>query len=211
MQVSDNINDYCDPSKVQTLPFPFLGRAPARFKLENGYFQFYGRRRFRELYKEADSMMVPHKWQCDLEGTMGAGKSHTLASIICLMIRRGKAVVYLPDCRSMLARPSVYLQNALLLTFFRDKYFHEDILSLALEDNLTDPERWNRLKQICNSAAKVHLFLLFTIDRVNALDEVVDGQDRFSNELKAGVWALLDEITALHMRFVSSTANWGLK
>lgn len=208
MQVSDDINDYCDPSIVQTLPFPYLGPKPERFRLENGCFRFYGRTGFRELYEEADNMAVGYTWLCYLEGTLGAGKSHTLAAIVCLLMRKGKAIVYLPDCHHMLANSSSYLQQALLLTFVHDGYYGEQMLSLALEDSLTDQDRGNRLKGICNSAAKAHQFLLFMIDQTNALDEVSGGHDRFSNEAKAGVRAFLDGITHRHMKLASSTANY---
>jgi hypothetical protein len=60
MQVSDNLDDYCDPSKVQALPFPYLGDAAVHFALDNGFFQFYGRRGFHESYEDVDNMSVPH-------------------------------------------------------------------------------------------------------------------------------------------------------
>jgi hypothetical protein len=131
-----------------------------------------------------------------------------LAAIVCLLIRRGKAIVYLPDCHRMLADSGRYLTNALLLTFFRNEYFHDEIIFLALTDGLSNSEMGARLDTMCNSAANLELFLVFVIDQANVLDDVEGGRDRFSSVEKAYIRTFLDKITARHMKFASSTANY---
>jgi len=36
-----------------------------------------------------------------LHGTLGAGKSHLLAVLTCVLRKEGMRVVYLPDCRRL--------------------------------------------------------------------------------------------------------------
>lgn len=77
-----------------------------------------------------------------------------------------------------------------------------------LEDGFSNSDRKTRLKGLCNSAAALHVFLVFVVDQANALDDALVGQDRFSNEVKVCARNLLDEITARHIKFASSTANY---
>ena len=87
---------------------------------EEGRFQYYGRKRFRDLYETVKSMRY---------GTHGAGKSYILAALTCLLFVEGVKIVYLPDCREMLCDSFHYLQSALRLTFTRAGQHYEQSLA----------------------------------------------------------------------------------
>ena len=46
-----------------------------------------------------------------LHGTAGFGKSHIVAALVCLLIKQGRLVVYLPDCKVMLKDRVDYLRG----------------------------------------------------------------------------------------------------
>ncbi|KAF8450160.1 hypothetical protein BGX38DRAFT_511381 [Terfezia claveryi] len=119
-KVSLDIAKYCDVSHRQTLPFLFAGQFPTeRFYLdENRHFEFYGQELSRNLYDAAKSMYFLRTRRYFLHGTLGAGKSHLLAALTCVLRKEGMRVVYLPDCRGLLDNPFQYLRHALRLAFF---------------------------------------------------------------------------------------------
>ncbi|KAF8430900.1 hypothetical protein BGX38DRAFT_1230439 [Terfezia claveryi] len=90
-----------------------------------------------------------------LHGTVGAGKSHLLAAITCLLIKEGHKVVYLPDCRSLLKNTFGYLRSALRLTF------HKDMERAVFLDNC---ETLQHLEKFCDAASS-ELRLLFIVDQ----------------------------------------------
>jgi len=50
---------------------------------------------------------------CYFHGTVGAGKSHLLAALTCLLMRQGMLVVFIPDCNDLLADPARYFTAGL--------------------------------------------------------------------------------------------------
>ncbi|KAF8431713.1 hypothetical protein BGX38DRAFT_1177614 [Terfezia claveryi] len=50
-----------------------------------------------------------------LHGTQGSGKSHILAALTCLLMKKGHRVVYIPDCRALILDLFRYLQFSLIL------------------------------------------------------------------------------------------------
>ena len=197
--VSVNIDDYCDAATCQELPFPFLGEAPTRFKLDqDSRFSFYGREKFREVYLAVKSMGYQQTRMYFFHGTLGAGKSHLLAAPTCLLIREGAKVVYLPDCRALLRNSLEYLRTALRLTFDEDEDASE-----ALDDAKTIEE----LEEFCTDAAS-EFRLLFIIDQANALDPEDEAADRLSLIAKRGARTLIDKITSGHLKFASSGGNY---
>ena len=141
-------------------------------------------------------------------GTLGAGKSHLLAALACLLRREGKLVVYVPDCSELLADPTEYFRTALELAYDRNVPLRSHLKSLRREevDALVALER---LKYFCRLVATPSDPALFIVDQANALDdETILGSQQFSNDKKKQVRTLLDASTASHLKLESSTANY---
>jgi len=133
-----------------------------------------------------------------LHGTLGAGKSHLLAALTCLLIKQGHKVVYLPDCRVMLRNPFGYLQFALRFAF------HNQEERATFLDNAKSLED---LEKFCHASAAEER-LLFIIDQANALDPQDENDDRLSLDVKRQTRTLLDKITAEHLKLASSSGNY---
>lgn len=199
-EISDNLEDYCNPESCQKLPFLFPLEIPSdRFSLdESGDFQYYGRQAFRDLYTAAKSMKFRGTRLYFLHGTFGTGKSYLLAALACLLVKEGRSVVYLPDCRAMLRNPFEYLRAALELTFAGN---------ITARTFLRSATELEELGQFC-SAASGEFRLLFIIDQVNALDPQDEAVDRYPSDRKRLVHNLLDSITSLHLKLASSSGNY---
>jgi len=193
---------YCNPSHRQKLPFPFLGEIPSsRFQLDDkGRFLFYGREKFQELYAAVKGMRFQRTRMCFLHGTLGSGKSFMLAALACLLMKEGSKVVFVPDCRALLRDMFGYLRLALRLAFHGPR--HE-----ARTDFLDRSTTVEELERFCAAAASKYR-LLFIIDQANALDSEEEAVDRFTRQAKREARALLDKITAQHLKLASSSSNY---
>lgn len=77
-----------------------------RFSIKQGTFQYMPREKFEALAKEIGNLSRTAYRKLFVYGTIGYGKSHILAAMTCFLIRQGKRVVYLPDCRAMIKNTS---------------------------------------------------------------------------------------------------------
>eukprot|EP00736_Rhodelphis_marinus_P007247 Rmarinus@m.1840 len=187
-EVSGDENDYSDPLKWQTLPFPFLGRVPKdRFHLVNRSFQFMGRVRFSELLNTLHCFCEDGWQEFLLYGTMGYGKSHILAALAVYLLRSKKRVVYLPDCRFMLLDPVTYLRKALFLCFHDDPSAQEDLARCLTSDEL-----------VIFCASEKGLF--FIVDQFNALE---DSRDTKQSECRR----LIIRASDPHVCLLAASAN----
>jgi hypothetical protein len=93
---------------------------------------------------------------------MGYGKSHILAALTCLLYRQGKRVLFVPDCRAMLANPLIYIRYALLCTF-------------AIPSLKEERQRIRDCTSLCELDAFSHSLdgttLYFVVDQVNVLEK----------------------------------------
>ncbi|KAA8897631.1 hypothetical protein FN846DRAFT_992273 [Sphaerosporella brunnea] len=208
-QVSPHVHMYCDPSVKQLLPFPFPYIIPKGFKLDgNGCFEFYGRAKFRELYDVACSMDTHINPRFYFHGTLGAGKSHLLAALVCLLMHLQKRVVFVPDCYELLAEPGAYLEAALLHGFDSHLLLGALIRDIALRG--AEDTKLADLKEFCWKAGKCGEHTLFIIDQANALDDEEPGVERIDNDQKKLARSLLDSIVTYHTKIASYTANYKL-
>ena len=192
--------EYSDPARVMTLPFLFPGEIPSeRFKLEeDGTFSFYGRKIFRNVYEHVMAMDFRGNRLYHIHGTLGVGKSFLLAALACCLTRNGKAVLFLPDCRSMLRNPFRYIQKALCLTFVKSPgqlnllqncKSVDDLIEFCLP--ITDRER-----------------LYVIIDQLNALDPQEPHCDRNDDTKKTRLRNQLDLLSSEHLSITSSSGNY---
>ena len=148
-----------------------------------------------------------------LHGTLGAGKSHLLAALVCLLKKQGTIVVYLPDCYELLMAepPCLYVLTALFMAFHNDMHLAKEISNLA-QGVLAKDYNYVRLEWevtvFCNLAAQLGKTIYFIVDQTNVLDDGVSPDDRVSIEKKSQVRKLLDGISSNHIKISSSTANY---
>jgi len=141
-------------------------------------------------------------------GTLGAGKSHLLAALACLLMREGRIVVYVPDCSELLADPKEYFRTALEFAYDSREHARSQLKGLRREE-VDELVALERLKHFCRLAATPSKQALFIVDQANALDdETILGSQQFSNDKKKQVRTLLDASTASHLKLESSTANY---
>jgi hypothetical protein len=196
--------DSCsDPGQISDLPFPFLGGPypKERFPLKGHCFRYMGREKFAALregildFEEDDGYRKLY-----LYGTIGYGKSYMLAALACLLIKEGKRVVFLPDCRGMLENHGRYLTSALLLCFGDSPIQQREIKSCR-----RDP---NKLIELCAQLSDNRILLYFVIDQYNALDLEEENKDSIGNDVKRDVRKWLDMITFSHCTIKSASANY---
>jgi hypothetical protein len=140
-------------------------------------------------------------------GTLGAGKSHLLAALACLLMREGKVVVYIPDCSELLANPRDYFRTALQLAYHSNELFRSHLKGLGCE-KVDELVALQHLKAFCRMVATEDDPALFIVDQANALDNETTLSYRFSNDKKEQVRTLLDQSSSTHLKLSSSTANY---
>jgi hypothetical protein len=122
-KLPDDRKVYSNPKKIISLPFPFLGeRKPVeRFSINDGKFRYMGRKMFDDVLDIIERLKIGDGYMdCFVYGTIGYGKSYILATIACFLLRTGKRVVYLPDCRELAKKPENYIKLALILAYTDD-------------------------------------------------------------------------------------------
>jgi len=110
-----------DPAIQTKLPFPSVWpHLPERFKCtgDDNNWDYTGREKFPTLLKAVQTLESSPEWRgCWLYGTIGYGKSHLLAALVCYLIATGRRVVYLPDCRECTWDPCAYVRAAMLFAW----------------------------------------------------------------------------------------------
>jgi len=191
---------YSKPCNCDWLPFPFnYPRIPERFSLKNDHFEYMGREKFQEAYNKVSSLTLTGLSSLYIYGTMGYGKSYILAALTCLLYRQGKRVVFIPDCRAMLANPLVYIKCALLCAF-------------------ANPSLKEERQQIraCTSLCELDAFshslygttLYFIVDQVNALEKSPYNTDTISDNDKNAGQTLINSLSSGNFLITSASANY---
>ena len=187
-----------DPTLVTRLPFPFPGdRKPTeRFAiLDNVYWSYMGREYFTTLLDEVTRLMKSPTRELSLYGTIGYGKSHLLAALVCYLTVHGTRVVYVPDCRKCCDEPFTYFQAAMLFTWANDTEMQEDIKKL---ESMEDIDLFFQ-----SQPGK----LLFIYDQMNALDMENEKHDTVSNSRKQELRKWMDAFAFSHKVIYSASGN----
>lgn len=172
-------NELSNPATSRYIPWPSPLPPPRdRFVTscsEDGVtnFEYMGRSMFKEVLKEVTGSWVTKPYnKLYLYGPSGVGKSHLLAAIVLCLTRQGKRVVYIPDCRALLAEEDLilYIKAALLFAFHNDKDSCDAIAAAVQVDGLID--------FIQDQPMEGHYVI---VDQMNAL-ELNEGKDPATNE-----------------------------
>ncbi|CAG8834424.1 11663_t:CDS:2, partial [Gigaspora margarita] len=188
MKLPDICDVYSSPKNFFSLPFPYPGsNIPVdRFAInEDGFFTFMGRKEFINVLNEIITFKSRTGYmEMFIYGTVGYGKSHILTAIACFLIRNGRRVVYLPDCRKLAVDPMEYIKSALFLTYVDDDARTSEIN--ACENELDET-------------------LYFIVDQMNTLDDCND--TGINPEKKQQVKESIDKLCWNHFYIKSSSAN----
>jgi len=127
-------------------------------------------------------------------GTIGWGKSHLLAAMACLLLRKGRKIVFLPDCKMMLHDPVDYFRSALLLTYAAEPAVQAQVACLGTVEGVI-------------SFCKRHHDLTYIIDQFNALEQDMKKDDAETLEKKAIARRLIDHATFDRALVKAASAN----
>jgi hypothetical protein len=203
-EIEEDPNWYSNPQNKAELPFPFIyNRLPVdRFHLKGSpnLFEYMGRERFSDLWTNVQSMKLGVSYsQLYIHGSMGYGKSYILAALACLLSRRGKRVVYLPDCRQALRPFLPYLQSALLCAF-------ADPSSTSLRDKIRQFKTAEDATNFVRTLGNIRLY--FIVDQINALEHEDVNTDNVSNTMKDNIRDFLFAMFVSHYSITSASANY---
>lgn len=99
--------------------------------------------------------------------------------MVCLLVRKGRKVVFLPDCNALLRDPVVYFRSALLLTFAAAPSIQAQVATLGSVEAIV---------HFCQT----HEDLTFIVDQFDAL-EIDKNKDRAElQKKKAAVRQMID-------------------
>ncbi|KAA8895767.1 hypothetical protein FN846DRAFT_922079 [Sphaerosporella brunnea] len=194
---------YADPANLLKLPFPNLfNKYPwKRFTLDDdGCFDYMGRRKFLEIYEEVVSMETPYRnKEFSLQGIVGYGKSHIMAALAILLMRRGKRVIYIPHCGIMATDLLENAISAFLLSYADDPHAQQRI---AMFSSVED------VHNFCREEADVGNQLYILADQLNALDTKSDRITFAPFAEREAALAFLREIATDHFYVWSASGNF---
>jgi len=199
-EIPEDPTEYSNPKTILRLPFPSLYTTipNERFRVKKGVFEYMGREKFDELLAEVNKLEYHVNVKLFLYGSIGYGKSYMLAALACLLIRQGRRVVYLPDCRTLLDNMLGYVKAALLLAFGDKPDYQAKILKLKDENDIYNFLEW------LSQEKKIYLY--FIVDQRNALDPE-EGEDGITKKARNNATQCLAKFMSLHFSITSSSAN----
>ena len=196
MELPENPEVYSNPKKFLPLPFPFLGeRKPVeRFSInDDDKFMYMGRKKFFNVLDNINKLKRGCGFMdCFIYGTIGYGKSYILATIVCLLLRTGKRVVYLPDCRELAKDLEDYIKLALILAYTDN---------IEKINEISACKTTNDIVAFCESSE----LLYFIVDQMNALDYC--NNTEIVKVKKVTILDVLNRMTSEHYYVKSSSAN----
>ena len=188
--------------KLVALPFPsLLPTLPRdRFDLDHdNNWSYMAREKFKELLRGVKKPLEGPDVGLWFYGTIGYGKSHMLAALVCYLLSTGSQVIYIPDCQECLGDPVEYFRAAMLLAWSRNVVLQMQIMDLETRDDISRFFK-TRAAEGCRA--------IFVIDQMNALepnDGVTWSTDDTKN--KASLEAWLYECSTQHLTVVGLSAN----
>lgn len=196
-EAPSSINDYSNPKKIWNLPYPYPSTPPSsRFSIDiNGNFDYMGREQFSDVCNKVLSLSKRTYDRMFVYGTIGFGKSHILAALVCYLLRNGKRVVYLPDCRMMCHNFMEYVQRSLYLSF-------GDILG----EKIVNCSNIVELTRLLKSLGQIEIY--FIIDQLNGLDYSVEKRDASIRHIKEKALTNLNALTSAYYDIRGSSGNY---
>jgi hypothetical protein len=114
--------------------------------------------------------------------------------MVCLLMRKGRKVVFLPDCKALLRDHVDYFRSALLLTFAAEPSIQAQVACLCSVEAIV-------------GFCKAHNDLTFIVDQFNALEIDKDKDDAELQKKKAAVRQLIDSAAYDRALLKAASAN----
>ena len=197
---------FSDPHRIISLPFPSPLEIPDRFRPAKSQgdvdvFHYIGRSIFENLLEEVQNPdFLLNRYDLYLYGPSGAGKSHLLAALVCHLVKDGKRVIYIPDCRRLVLNARECLRSALLFAFHDDRNSCETIEKAESADDLV-----NFVRQLPDQS------VYLVVDQRNALEEAEKclGSTDYDPDMdtKVRVWEYLRLMSCSAFYIFSASAN----
>ena len=203
LRTPKNPLDLATPARnLITLPFPsLLPTLPReRFDLDRkGNWRYMAREKFERLLQGASEPLEGPDAGLWFYGTIGYGKSHLLAALVCYLLSAGSPAIYIPDCQECLRDPVGYVRVAMLLAWAGNH---------ALQMRIMDLETKVDILQFFSDRATEGCWVTFVVDQMNALGPVGEGAESADDtENKTSLEAWLYECSSQHMTIVGLSAN----
>ncbi|RHZ89380.1 hypothetical protein Glove_15g25 [Diversispora epigaea] len=131
---------------------------------DDGIFTFLGRTEFNNVLSEINNFKSGTStgyMEMFIYGTVGYEKSHILTAISCFLLRTGRRVVYLPDCRKLAVDEMEYIKSALFLIYVDG------------DTKTTEIDACESFDQIVKFCRKLGETLYFIVDQMNAMDTIM--------------------------------------
>jgi len=157
-----------------------------------------GRRIFAEVYQTVSKMSVTTGMIYSLQGSLGSGKSHILAALVCLLVKEGKRVVYLPEAKQLATDLVGYTQYSLQLAYADDEVLFERIQGFS---SITDI-----LKFAKERSRRGELWYLIC-DQMNALDHFHDIANSLAAEDQREALRFIQRLASDHIYIWSASGN----
>jgi len=190
-----------DPSRWSSLPFPSLSRKLPldRFHLnQDRTFRFMGRRIFAEVYQTVSNMSFTTGTIYSLQGSLGSGKSHILAALVCLLAKEDKRVVYLPDARVLATDIVEYTKEALQLAYADDQALFKQIQGLS---SIAD------IFQFSGECSRRDECWYLICDQMNALDHFPDTANTLGPNAQQEALQFIQRLSKNHYFIWSASGN----
>ena len=178
------------PSAYDTLP-------RERFSIgENEDWNYVQRAKSKELLDGVHELITTPCAGLWLFGTIGYGKSHLLAALVCYLVATGSRVLYLPDCRACLDNPFKYVQAAMLLCWAESPRLQMEVMALRTLGGISD---------FISRQFREDKPVIFVIDQMNALEPVPGDSEK--NKERAALESWLMACSSSYKRVFGRSVN----
>jgi energy-coupling factor transporter ATP-binding protein EcfA2 len=133
-----------------------------------------------------------------LQGSLGSGKSHILAALVCLLVKKGKRVVYLPDAKVLATAIVEYTKEALQLAYADDQALFERIQGLL---SIAD------IVQFALERSSQHEWWYLICDQMNALDHFPDTSNTLGPGAQMEALQFIQRLAHTHYFIWSASGN----
>jgi len=170
-----------------------------RFHLnEEDAFRFIGRKIFGEVYRTVSNMSRRAGTIYSLQGTLGSGKSHILAALVCLLIKEGKRVVYILDARVFATNIVDYTKEAMQLAYADDQVLFEQIEGFSFTADIL---------QFSKERSKRGDWWYLICDQMDALDHFPDSANTLGPDAQMEALRFIRSLSGYHYFIWSASGN----
>ncbi|KAF3927795.1 hypothetical protein ABW20_dc0101035 [Dactylellina cionopaga] len=171
------------------------------FNIQNMKFNFIGRTAFAGLVATTYNLIDGSGGNAEhhhIDGSLGWGKSHILAALVCVLLKNRIKVIYLPHYSDYIHVGIDYLKDAIYLTYAQEE---EKLQQVAAAHSFA------KIKEFLNSEKERGERIVFIIDGVDNFD-VTDSNENFvTGKTKVNLKEALYKIACQHIFIRSASAN----